>query len=77
LIVDTGPLVAAAMRSDPGHQRCRDLLEVTPEPLIVPTLVVAEVAYLINRELGAGGAGALYRAIANGELAIEPVADTD
>lgn len=45
--------------------------------MIVPTLVVAEVAYLVERELGAGSDAAFYRSIANGELAIEPVADDD
>lgn len=44
MIFDTGPLVAAAVRTDPDHDRCRELLETHPGELIVPVLVVAEVA---------------------------------
>jgi uncharacterized protein len=51
-IVDTGPLVAVANRSDPDHARSLDFLERTPLRLIIPTLVVAEAAYLIATRLG-------------------------
>lgn len=77
MIVDTGPLVAAAITNDPDHRRCRDLLETAPGPLVVPTLVVAEVAYLIDRELGAGADAAFYRSLARGELTVEPVGGPD
>jgi predicted nucleic acid-binding protein len=77
LIVDTGPIVAAAIRTDPDHERCRDLLQTAPGPLVVPVLVIAEVAYLLDRELGAGADAAFYRSIADRELLVEPVAGSD
>lgn len=38
---------------------------------------MAEVAYLIERELGAGADAAFYRSIGEGELTVEPVAAAD
>lgn len=51
LIVDTGPLVAAADRADKDHSAGRVLLEDDEGPLLTTGLVIAEAAYLINREL--------------------------
>ena len=52
LIVDTGPLVAAADRADKDHVACQELLEDDEGPLVTTGLVIAEAAYLINRQLG-------------------------
>lgn len=52
LIVDTAPLVAAADRADKDHVACLALLEDDEGPLVTTGLVIAEVAYLINRQLG-------------------------
>jgi predicted nucleic acid-binding protein len=52
LVVDTGPLVATADRADEDHAACRALLEDDPGPLVTTALVIAEAAYLINRQLG-------------------------
>jgi hypothetical protein len=47
LIVDDGLLYAAADRRDPDHERCARLLqEHAGAPLIVPSLIITEVAYL-------------------------------
>jgi len=51
LIVDTGPLVAAADRSDRHHSACLELLETAPGPLVTTAMVVAEAVYLLGREL--------------------------
>lgn len=42
LIVDTGPLVAAADRTDRYHHACRELLETASGPLVTTAMVVAE-----------------------------------
>lgn len=47
LIVDAGPLYAAAATRDTHHRRCVELLSTSPGPLVVPALVVTEVAYLL------------------------------
>jgi len=52
LLVDSGPLVAAADAGDPHHVECRRLLERQRGPLLVPVLVVSEVAYLLQRAAG-------------------------
>lgn len=51
-IVDTGPLYATVDADDQDHERCRATLERRDLELIVPTLVVAETAYLVGRRLG-------------------------
>lgn len=52
IIVDTNVFVALADRDDRHHARCRGwLLSATDQLLILPT-VLAEVCYLLDRELG-------------------------
>ena len=53
LIVDTGPLLATADRADKDHAACRELLEGDEGPLVTTAMVIAEAAYLIDRQLGA------------------------
>ena len=50
LVVDAGPLVYAAATRDRNHERCVALLSLASRPLIVPALVVTEVAsFLADR----------------------------
>jgi predicted nucleic acid-binding protein len=49
LLVNTGPLAAAADTDDAHHQTCRILLEDDPGPLVTNALVIAEAAYLLDR----------------------------
>jgi len=57
LIVDTGPLVATTDRADKDHLACRALLEGEPGPLVTTAMLIAEAAYLIDRQLGPGRGG--------------------
>ena len=66
LVVDTGVIVAAADRNDPAHRRCADLLASEPGPIVTTGLVVAEAAYLIQRELGVESEALLFQSIAEG-----------
>jgi hypothetical protein len=68
LIVDTGPLVAAADRADRHHAASVDLLESASGPLVTTAMVIAETAYLLARELGPRAEPALYDAINDGSL---------
>jgi uncharacterized protein len=77
LIVDAGPLVAAAWTGDSDHHRCVNLLSGAAWPLLVPALVAAEAAYLIGDRLGPAAELAFGRAFANGELVLEPLEPTD
>ncbi len=71
LIVDTGPLLATADRQDPDHVSCRTVLEEDAGPLVTTALVIAEAAYLIDRQLGALAEAALYASIVDGSLLVE------
>jgi predicted nucleic acid-binding protein len=77
LIVDAGPLYAAAAQGDVNHDRSVELLTHAPRPLIVPALVVAEVGHLLSDRLGAHAEATFARSIAGGELVVEPVLDTE
>ena len=77
LIVDTGPLVAAADRADPYHQACAELLETDQGPLITTPMVVAETVYLISRQLGPGAEATFYDAIITGTLIVDDLTIDD
>ena len=77
LIVDAGPLYAAAATRDRHHERCVDLLSRSPRPLLVPALVLTEVSYLLSDRIGPHAELALARSLAAGELIVEPVLDSE
>lgn len=77
LIVDAGPLVAAAVRRDRNHGRCVDLLAHVPGPLVVPMLVLTEVSYFLADRLGDHAEAAFARSLSSGELLTEPVEPSD
>jgi len=77
LIVDAGPLVAAAATGDRNHRRCVELLAAEPGPLLVPALVVTEVAYFLADRLGPAAELAFARSLGAGELLVEPVEPAD
>ncbi len=77
LIVDAGPLVAAASTRDRHHARCVELLAHAPGPLVVPTLVITEVAYFLADRIGASAERAFATSLRAGELLAEPVEPAD
>lgn len=77
LVVDAGPLVAAAATRDRNHQRCVALLSQVQGPLVVPALVVTEVAYFLADRIGPGAEQAFARSFREGELVAEPVEAQD
>ena len=77
LIVDTGPLVAAADRADEDHAACQKLLENDEGPLVTTGLVIAEAAYLINRQLGPAAEAALYTSVIDGDLEVADLGRAD
>jgi uncharacterized protein len=77
LIVDAGPLYAAAATRDKHHRRCVELLSNSPGPVVVPALVLTEVAYLLADRIGPHTELAFARSIRAGELVVEPVAERD
>jgi predicted nucleic acid-binding protein len=77
LIVDAGPLYAAAATADKHHRGSVDLLSSAPRPLLVPALVLTEVSYLLGDRIGPHAELAFARAVAQGELVVEPVLDSE
>ncbi len=49
VLVDTGPLVAAANRNDTHHRASAEALAAAVPPRLVPGMVIAEVGYLLAR----------------------------
>ena len=76
LVVDTSVLLAAADNADPDHEPCTRVLE-DASPLVTTALVIAETAYLIGRQLGAPAEAAFFRAVAAGEIQVEPITPAD
>jgi hypothetical protein len=77
ILVDSGPLYASIDRDDAHHEECADLLAGHPGPLLVPALVVTEVAYLVGTRLGSKPEVRLLQDFAEGNLVFEPVEPAD
>lgn len=76
IVVDTGPLVAAALTSDANHQPCVELfasLRLNNERLVVPPFVVTEVCYLLAKTGGHKPEMAFVRSLATEDFTIAPV----
>lgn len=64
-------------RDDRHHAASLDLLRSHPGPLIVPTLVITEVAYLLGTRLGVDPEVRFLGDLAAGNLIAEPVVASD
>jgi predicted nucleic acid-binding protein len=77
LIVDTGVLVAAADRTDRHHIRCAEVVTDDPGPLVTTAMVMAEAAYLLEREIGTVAEVSLYTSVIDGDLSVESLEPSD
>ncbi|MHB8295078.1 MAG: type II toxin-antitoxin system VapC family toxin [Acidimicrobiales bacterium] len=77
LVVDAGPLYAYVDADDAHHTAALELLETHAGPLIVPTLVITEVAYLLATRLGTDPEVRFLGDLAGGSFTVEPVAAAD
>jgi len=62
-IVDAGPLYASVDWDDKNHDRCLAVLNRRDLDLVLPSMVVAEVAYLIETRLGPDTEAAFLRGL--------------
>jgi len=76
-VVDAGPLYAYVDSDDAHHAAALELLESHSGPLIVPTLVITEVAYLLATRLGVAPEVRFLGDLASGAFYVEPVAVAD
>ncbi|HEY2303057.1 MAG TPA: PIN domain-containing protein [Acidimicrobiales bacterium] len=77
MLVDAGPLYAYVDEDDDHHVECLELVETHPGPLLVPVLVVTEVAYLLAARLGSDAEIRFLGDFAAGNLIDQPVAAED
>jgi uncharacterized protein len=77
LVVDAGPLYAYVDAADAHHRECLAILADHPGPLVVPLLVVAEVAYLIGTRLSADAEVRFLADLASRVFVTIPVDDDD
>jgi predicted nucleic acid-binding protein len=71
ILADTGPLFALINAADPAHRQVTSLLQVTREPVRVPSVVVVELAYLLGSRIGAEAEASLLESIGSGDLQLE------
>jgi len=62
-IVDSGPLIASAIASDPDHRACLEALRTPGLHLVIPVLCVAEAAYFIATRGDARSEAAFLRGL--------------
>lgn len=77
IIVDTGPLIAAADADDHDHERCVAMFQATRRPWLVPQPVIAEVCYMLERERGSQAEAAFLRSFGRRELTLAPLTIED
>ncbi len=80
ILVDSGPLIAAAIADDRDHRRCVDMFaafHLNSEKLLVPQTVVAEVAYTIQKLGGTDQELLFLQMFADGDLALVDLVGAD
>jgi predicted nucleic acid-binding protein len=77
IVVDTGPLYAAADTSDAHHGACAALFTNRPDQLVVPVSVVVEASFLIERHLGPTAEARFLGSLAPAGLVVEQLGQDD
>jgi uncharacterized protein len=77
IVVDTGPLYAAADTSDSHHQECVSAFEEATDQLVVPVSVVIETCFLIERHLGPLAEAAFISSLGPSGLIVESLGEVD
>lgn len=70
VVVDTGPLVAAANRRDQAHDLAAALVTELGRDLLIPSPVLVETDHLLRTRVGVRSARSFLRAVAAGEHAV-------
>jgi predicted nucleic acid-binding protein len=72
IVLDASGLFAALDRDEPDHEAARAALEADPGPLILSPFVLAELDYLLIRELGIEFELSVLREVAAGAYTLAP-----
>ena len=78
IITDTSYLVAVSNSKDRNHQVAMDFARATaPDLMLVPDVVIPELAYVIVRDLGHAGLRSLLQDLKDSEAEFAPLEKTD
>jgi hypothetical protein len=75
-LIDTSAVLAAVDRADPAHERVVAALKVERSTILLPVVILPEVAFLLERRHGASRAASVVGRIVNGPwrvTGLEPV----
>jgi predicted nucleic acid-binding protein len=78
IVVDTAPLVASVLSVDVNHHACVELFtsaHLNNEPLIVPSFVVTEVCYFLEKKGGQRVLADFVRSLAGGDFVLADMDD--
>jgi len=75
-LLDTGVLLAAIAENDALHEICASALDEEPD-LLLPEVVLPELAYLLIRDVGYVPLVGFLRSIAAGDLPVVALTPTD
>ncbi|MFC4060878.1 type II toxin-antitoxin system VapC family toxin [Planomonospora corallina] len=76
-LLDTGVLYAAIDRSDAHHEVSARLLSTVPGRLLLPTTVLTETSWHVEKNLGAKSEAAFLASVARGELELVDLTPED
>lgn len=77
IVIDTGPVVAAANRKDDHHEQCAELLQGFPGPLLLPAPLITEIGYMLGSRAGSKAEAGFLRDVADGLYELVQVTGAD
>jgi uncharacterized protein len=77
IVIDTGPVVAAANRKDYHHEQCVELLQSFPGPLLLPAPLITEIGYMLSTRAGSKAEADFLRDVADGVYELVQVVAAD
>jgi len=77
ILVDTGPIVAAASKRDEHHATCLAALSSLREPPLITPLVVMEVCYFLATRASPAAEAAFLRSVAIGSFDLVSLSGDD
>ncbi|WP_028935642.1 type II toxin-antitoxin system VapC family toxin [Pseudonocardia spinosispora] len=77
IVVDTGPIVAAAAIRDPDHAACLEALTSLSEAPLITPFVVMEVCYFLSTRASAAAEASFLRSLDSGTFRLVDLASSD